>query len=77
MVSKSSVGFIGFVVAPIFESIGNFLEIACKAVEGESSVENHRDILASGVAPFSNGLGENKDVSAAFVTGPALHCLLS
>ena len=66
VVSKSSVGFIGFVVAPIFESIGNFLEIACKAVEGESSVENHRDILASGVAPFSNGLGENKDVSAAF-----------
>lgn len=62
IISKSSVGFIGFVVLPIFQSIQHFLETATmEADEGE----DYGKLDPAGVRPFCEGLMLNKNVSKA------------
>jgi hypothetical protein len=60
IISKSSVGFIGFVVLPIFQSLENFL--ATVTTEAEQG-DDYSSLSAKGVKPFCEGLILNKNVS--------------
>eukprot|EP01043_Picozoa_sp_COSAG02_P064577 COSAG02_NODE_9483_length_2204_cov_1.329691_1_plen_473_part_00 len=60
VISKSSVGFIGFVVLPIFQSLQHFLEtVTMEADEGD----DYTTLTPHGVRPFCEGLILNKNVS--------------
>ena len=60
IISKSSVGFIGFVVLPIFQSLENFL--ATVTTEAEQG-DDYSSLSPQGVKPFCEGLMLNKNVS--------------
>lgn len=61
-ISKSSVGFIGFVVLPIFQSLQHFLEtVTMEADQGD----DYSSLSPNGVKPFCEGLLLNKNVSQA------------
>jgi hypothetical protein len=62
VISKSSVGFIGFVVLPIFQSLQHFLDTA--TMEADQG-DDYSALNPAGVRPFCEGLMLNKNVSAS------------